>query len=276
MELRRAFDDGDPIVANVANPRDADFNVANGDTTFDGRQLTVTEFMVPRNYPVGQFKSDFPRFQPSGNNVDLQANNEITQVIFRRIMNAAHTQLNNNHSVGDTGGVAPLDLYDGFETLILADADATEVGVGTTLTPANIIDRITALRDAIPPRLRKRPNLKIFCSYAASDMYDTAARNTQTSQTTVSVDGQRFITTVEGGRIEIIPVEGVSTDFAFVTPAGSGEDGNLVQGFWSQSEVDLLKMYRSEEADQNWKLLMRFDVGVQHVTGDDVFYIDGV
>ena len=276
LELRRVSSENTFIVPNVKNPRDSDFAGITGNVNFGGRQLNLTSFMAGTTYDVEQFKSDFPDYQPSGNNIDLQSNPLIREKVFNAVINNVHTQLSTNHSIGDTGGASPLDLYNGYETLILADVDATPVDVNAALTPANVVDRFYKLRNALPSRLRGSRELTMFVSQYAADIFDQAVRDTQTSQTVTTVDGQTYLTTNYGTRIEIKPKDGLSNDFAFITPAGSSDGGNLVQGFWSESELELLKMYRTEEADQVWKILMRFDIGVQYVTGEDIFYITGV
>ena len=272
LELRRVSSENSFIVPNVKNPRDSDFVGITGNVIFDGRQLQLTSFMAGTTYDVEQFKSDFPEYQPTGNNIDLQSNPLIREKIFNMVINNVHTELSLNHSSGTSGG----SLYDGYETLILADSNATEVGTGVALTPANVVDRFFELRNAVPSRLRSARELTMFVSQYAADIFDEAVRTTQTSQTVSTVDGQTYLTTSYGTRINIKPKDGLSNDFAFITPAGSSDMSNLVQGFWSESELELLKMYRTEEADQVWKILMRFDVGVQYNTGDDIFYIAGV
>lgn len=276
-QLTKAKHNGNPLTENVKNPRDANFP-GTPDYSIDGRQLSVAELMAPDLLDVAEWKTTFPEFQPSGLEIDLKANPKIQKVVFDLLMEATKTQLNLNHSAGDSAGVDPDPdrFYDGFTTLILADADATQVGTPAVLTSANILSYIFQLRNAIPPRLRSRANLKMFCSYADSDLFDEAARATNTAQVTVTADGVRSITQQSGSSIPLIPIADIPKNFVFATVADKTDASNLVQGVWMQRDVDALKMYRTEIADQIWKLLLRVSTGVQYKTGEDIFYLNNV
>lgn len=277
-QLTKASHSDNPLQANIKNPRDADYAASTATTTIDGRQLSVTDLMVIEPFDIEDWKTTFPQYQPSGLNVDLRANPEIQAVVFELVMNAAHQQLQTLHAAGDDTLIAPdpLRWYNGFTTLILADGDATQVGTPAVLTSANIIDEMFGLRDAIEPRLRANPNLKIFCSYADADLFDRASRDTQDAQVVTTLGGVRSITQANGSSIPILPMEGIPKDFVFATPSGQSGESNLVQGVWVAGDLEALKMYKSEEADQEHKIIMRFSVGVQHKTGTDIYYLNNV
>lgn len=276
-QLTKGFASERPLQANIKNPRDSDFTASTTTATFNGRQLSVTDLMTIMPYDVEQFKDTFPEYQPKGLNIDLVSNPEIQAAIFDLIMNSVHNHINELHSVGDTGsGTAALAYYNGLVTLILADADATQVGTPAVLSSANIIDSIFGLRDAIPPRLRSNPNLKIFCSYADGDLFDRAARDTQDAEVITGMQGVKSITQANGSNIPVIPIEGIPKNFVFATIASQSADSNLVQGVWVDKDMDTLRMYKSEEIDQIYKIALRISVGVQHATGDDIFYLNNV
>lgn len=276
-QLTKAKHAGNPITENVPNPRDADFT-GTPTVTIDGRQLTVSELMVKDKIALQEWKETFPEYQPTGNNSNLAANPKVAAAFFNLVMNATKTQINELHSLGDAALIAPnsLRFYDGLITLILADADATQVGTPAVLTASNILDKVYELRSAIEPRLRNKANLKFFCSYADYDLYDIARRKSQTQLAETDLQGSGVLPQSLGSRINIIPIEGIPKDFIFATIASSGADSNLVQGVWVDSEEEVLNVYRSEPADQEIKYVMRFDMGVQYVTGDDIWYLNNV
>lgn len=277
-QLTRGEHAGNPITENVNNPRrPTDFPA--GDTvTIDGRQLSVVPLMVTDDYTTTDWLDTFPRFQPKGLAIDLQQNPEILKVIFSLILNATQTQINELHSVGDDALIAPnpLRFYDGFEKFILADVDATQVGVPAVLTLANILDYFFDLRDAIDPRLRNKKNLKFFCSYADADLFDRAARETQTATVITGMRGEKTITQANGSIINVVPIEGISKNFVFATVADNSDASNLVQGVWTEKDSDTLKLYREVEADQTWNILMRFYCGVNYKTAKDIWYLNNV
>lgn len=278
-QLTRAAHAGDPITENVNNPRLGTDFPAGTTVLIDGRNLSVVALMVPDEFTTTDWLDTFPDYQPSGLAIDLKLNPKILSVIFNRIMEATKTQVNTLHVLGDDALISPnpLRFYDGMKKLILADADATQVGTPVVLTAANILDEVFELRNAVDPRLRAVPGLTIFMSYEDLDLLDEANRDTQNSITITQVQGIRSITqSGQNGGIPIVPQEGIPKDFMFVTIAGRSARSNLVQGVWVPRDIDTLKLYREVEIDQNWAILMRMFLGVQHVTGLDIFFKDNV
>ena len=269
-QLTKGEDAGTALQANIKNPTSSDYDSSSFQTIIDGRQLSVVELAALKNFDVQDWKNTFPEYQPSGLNVDLQANPKIQEVVFDLSMNKIHTEVNAKNSSGTAGSGS----YDGYETLILADADTTQVGTPAVLSASNIINYMFDLRDAVDPRLRASQNLKIFCSYADADLFDRASRATQDANVISTLDGVRSITQADGGSIPIIPIQGISKDFVFITVAGQGDDSNLVQGVWMENDIETLKMYRFAEGDQTWRILFRASLGVQFVTGKDIWYLN--
>lgn len=277
-QLTRAKRSANPIRENVTNPRRPTDFPTTDTVVFDGRLLNVTPLMLTDTMTVTDFLDTFPDYQPSGLSVDLKNNPKIMKVVFNLILNAAQTQLNELHAVGDDTLIAPdpLRFYNGFVTEILADADATQVGVPAVLTEANILSYVFELRNAIDPRLRNKKSLKIFSSYADADLFDVAGRNTQDSTIITTVRNGLEIKQANGSVINIIPNEGIPKDFMFATIADKTPASNLVQGVWMDRDSDTLKMYKEVEADQTWNIIMRLYTGTQYVDGGDIWYLNNV
>lgn len=269
-QLTKGIHSANPLVANVKNPSSTNFNASTSTTTIDGRQLSVAEMILLENFDIAAWKGTFIQYQPNGLSVDLQASPEINQAVRDLVFDACHNQINALHSAGDTGNG---DLYDGFVTKILADADATQVGTPAVLTDVNIIAQIRALKNAIPSRLYNTP-LAMFISHADANLFADATADTQTSQVVTTIDGQLYMILVNGRRVPIIPVDGIPASFVFVTPAGTGADSNLVQGFWMEDDKDTLLLYKENPADQIHRLVFRICTGVEFVTGEDIFYLN--
>jgi hypothetical protein len=268
-QLTRGIHTANPLIANVKNPAASNFNASTSVTTINGRQLSVAEMILLENFDINNWKGTFVQYQPNGLSVDLQASPEINQAVRDLIFDACHNQINALHSAGDTGAG---DLYNGFVTLMLADADATEVGTPAALTSMNIVDKIRELKNAIPSRLYNAP-LAMFISHADANLFADAAADTQTSDVVTRIEGQLVMILVNGRRVPIVPVDGIPKDHVFVTPAGEGADSNLVQGFWMEADKDTLLLYKENPADQIHRLVFRICVGVQYYTGDDIFYL---
>lgn len=275
-QLTRAAHAGNPIQADISNPIAADFE-GNPTTTIDGRQLIVNELSVRDTLSPQVFKETFPDYQPSGLSVDLKSNPQIQKVVFDLMIEATKTQLNELHAAGDDTLVAnPLEWYDGFKTLILADGDATQVGTPAVLTKANILAQVYELRNAVDNRLRSKPNLVTFCSVADYDLYDEARRETQTQMATTDLGANDKLVQANNAKITLIPIDGLPKNFMFTTIASKGADSNLVQGVWIEKDIDALKMFKISEGDKDFRLLLRFAIGVQHKSGKDIWYKNNV
>lgn len=271
-QLTRAIHSANPLQANILNPRAADFAASSSSTTIDGRQLSVADLILLEDFNVEQFKETFPEYQPTGLSIDLRANTRIASVVQDLVFDAAHNQINTLHSAGNTVGG---DLYDGFVTKILADADATQVGTPTVISEANAVTVIRGLKNAIPSRLYNR-NMHIFCSHEDANLFQNATSDTQTTKVVTDINGVLHMWLVNGRKVPIIPVDGIPKDFLFTTPAGTNEMGNLVQGFWMANDKTALAMYKENEADQVYRLVFRISTGVEYVTGEDIFYLNNV
>lgn len=274
-QLTRAEHDGNPIRANITNPVAADF-AGVPTVVIDGRNLEVTPLMVIDDWTTTDWKETFPRFQPSGLNIDLKMNPEIQKVVFSRVIEAAKSQMNELHSAGDTATPGALEWYDGFYTQIIADADATEVGTPAALTLSNIGTKVYELRNAIPPRLKGKANLKFFCSWYAMELWDQYRRTSQTYVPDVDIKGSDKLMQSQGGAIQMIPMIGLPDNFIFATIADKTDRSNLAQGLWMENDLEALKLFRFSEGDQTWRILGRFDLGVNYKTGKDIYFIDFV
>lgn len=275
-QLTRAAHAGNPIQDDISNPVAADF-VGNPTTTVDGRQLIVVEMSVRDTLSPQDFKDTFPEYQPNGLSVDLKNNPTIQKVVFDLTMEATKTQINELHSAGDDTLVAnPLEFYDGFTTLILADGDTTQVGTPAVLSKANILAQVYELRNAVDNRLRSKPDLKIFCSVAAYDFYDEARRETQTQLATTDLGANDKLVQANNAKITLIPIDGMPANFMFVTIASKKANSNLVQGVWVEKDIEALKMFKISEGDKDFRLLLRFAMGVQHKSGKDIWYKNNV
>jgi hypothetical protein len=276
-QLTRAIHAGNPLQDDIANPVAADFE-GNPSVTIDGRQLNVSEMSVRDTMSPQDFKETFPEYQPTGLSVDLKMNPVIQSAVLDLTMDAVENQVNEIHSAGDETLISPdpLRFYDGFTTLILADGDATQVGTPAVLSKANILAQVYELRNAVAPRLRSKSDLSIFCSPAAFDFYDEARRETQTQMATTDLGANDKLVQANNSKITLIPIEGMPTNFMFATIASTGDNSNLVQGVWVEKDIEALKVYKMTEGDKDWRLLLRFAMGVQYKSGKDIWYKNNI
>lgn len=275
-QLTKAVHGADPLTESVPNVRMATDFVTTPTVTINGRQLSLTKLMYLNKMTPADFKDTFPGYQPSGTAIDMTMAPEIQSTVFELAMNAIKTQLNKLHSIGDTGTAGVLRFYDGLTTMVMADSGATQVGTPAVLTSANILSEVAELIQAIPVRLRMNPGLVTFCSVADFDLYNAARAATQTSIPTPDVAAANTLLQSFGNRVKLVPIENFPKNFMFTTIAGTGDDSNLVQGVWVESDSEALKMYKEVETDEDWLILMKFYIGLQYVASEDIFFKNNV
>ena len=151
--------------------------------------------------------------------------------------------------------------FDGFETLLAADAAVVDVAK-TTLNAGNIIAQIGRVRDAIPNAVYGQDDLCIFMGTAAFKFYISAqAALGYLNQYHAGVTESNF----EGIPIKWCPgmaanvmVAGRKSNMFFATDL----EGDL-------TEVKLLDQTMVDGSD-NVNLVMKFNAGVGYSTGADI------
>lgn len=151
--------------------------------------------------------------------------------------------------------------FDGFETLLAADAAVVDVAK-TTLNAGNIIAQIGRVRDAIPNAVYGQDDLCIFMGTAAFKFYISAqAALGYLNQYHAGVTDANF----EGIPIKWCPgmsankmVAGRKSNMFFATDL----EGDL-------TEVKLLDQTMVDGSD-NVNLVMKFNAGVGYSTGADI------
>jgi len=152
--------------------------------------------------------------------------------------------------------------FDGFQKLLLADADVVDVA-GVPLNAGVIVAQIQAVVDAIPNALFGKEDLRIFLGTAAWRYYIQ-------SQATLGYANQfnlnaNFPLVFNGITIAHAPGLGANSMVAGrISNMFFGTDG-------SRSEVRLLDMADKDLSD-NVRIGMRFTAGVGYAFGSDMVY----
>ncbi len=265
-----------PLVKNIPNPVASDYD-GGPEVSFGGRTLSVVELMYKNTIKTEQWLNYFPAFQPTGNSIDLKANPKVQKAFVNLAMDSIKAQVNTLHSEGEKGAVgdkAHLDFYDGFSTLIHADAKAKLVGTPEALTSDNILKKFDELKHSIPARLRHDSNLVSFCSIKAFDLYSEARAKTQSYVATPDLKPTTTLVQSFGTGIKIVPMHGLADDFVFATIASTKPSSNLTQGVWMENDINNFKIFKLNEGEQHYRALMRLSMGVQYKAGEDIVYLN--
>ncbi len=267
-----------PLIKNIPNPTAADYD-GGPEVSFGGRTLKVEELMYKNTIKTDQWLNYFPAFQPTGNSIDLKVNPKVQKAFLNLAMDSIKAQVNTLHSEGKKGAVgdkAHLDFYDGFATLIHSDAKAKLVGTPEVLTAANILEKIEELKHSIPERLRHNPNLVAFCSIKAFDLYSDARAKTQNYIASPDSKPNSNLVQSWGAGIKVVPMHGLADNFVFATVASSKPTSNLAQGVWMENDINNFKIFKLNDGEQHYRVLMRLSMGVQYKSGDDIVYLNSI
>ena len=74
----------------------------------------------------------------------------------------------------------------------------------------------------------------------------------------------------------LVPMASMSDNELFTTIAGRSKDSNLVKGVWFNGDTSNFLMYREQPTHEDWLIALKFSLGFQYRTGEDVMYYKGV
>ena len=151
--------------------------------------------------------------------------------------------------------------FDGFATLLAADADVVDV-TGTTVTSANVIAELGKIVDAIPSAVYGKEDLKIYISQNIAKAYVSAQ----------AALGYRDLyhvgkTEMNFQGIPLFVANGLADNDAV-----AAETSNLYFGTGLLSDHNVVKVIDMADLDgsQNVRVVMRFTSGVQYGIGSDI------
>lgn len=169
------------------------------------------------------------------------------------------------------GVTANAGEFDGFETLLAADATVIDV-VGTTVTAANVITEMGKVVDAIPTAVYGKEDLYIYASSNVARAYIRALGGFGASGLGAAGLNNEGTTWYNGGDlafdgVKIFVCSGMS-DNTMV----AAQKSNLFFGtglLADHNEVKLIDM-ADLDGSQNVRVVMRFTAAVQHGIGADI------
>ena len=254
--------------ANIKNPRIANIS---GDVTINYRLLEVNRVMSLLGMTPEDWRAEFPDFQPSGSTIDLVMNPNVLNAIMELLKNGVNTEIADLVYKGDTGGAGQLLFTDGYSVKFKADAEVLDVANIGVVTVANALDILQDLTNAVPARLKSKVSaMPIYMNKTTWDLAQEADRATQQNSTILQ---QKDQFSFRGHPLKWMA--SMADNELFTTPAGTGRDSNLVRGVWFDGDTDNFLMYREQPGDEDWLILLKFSLGVQYRTGEDVIFYVG-
>jgi hypothetical protein len=172
------------------------------------------------------------------------------------------------------GATATAGEFDGFKTLMLADADVIDVSspLTTTLTAANVIGEIGRTVDAIPAALYGNEGLRLYLSQNIVKLYVRALGGFAASglgANGTNAQGTQWYTngSLSYDGIPIFMANGLGQYNMIATTVD-----NLFFGCGLLNDKNVVKVIDMADIDgsQNVRVIMRYNGAVQHGIGSDV------
>ena len=172
--------------------------------------------------------------------------------------------------VGNTGE------YDGFVTILTADAGSLPAGqqvVGTTVTSANVITELGKIVDAIPTALYGNEGLKLYAPQNVIRAYVRALGGFASGigaaglndQGTTWYSGNANALTFDG--VQLFMANGLADDICIATTTDNLFFGTGIMN--DMNEVKLLDM-GDLDGSQNCRVIMRMTAGVNYGLIEDI------
>jgi len=247
-------------VTGLIKDASCDFN-ATGTVTTTERVLQPKELDVNLEFCKKDYRETWDAKQLINSTHDDLPKNFSDFIIAQQIAQVAQ---NNETSIW-TGDNTNSGEYDGFTTLIAADANlpSGQEVAGTTITPANVRDEIGDVVDATPERVLSRADYQIYVSPKVFRAYKRALGNAGYLDRFNNQD----INATEFDGIKIFKADGLSGDVMFASYVENLHFGTSLIA--DHNEVKLIDMAETD-GSQNVRFVMRFTGGVQYALAQDI------
>jgi len=163
--------------------------------------------------------------------------------------------------------------YDGFSTLLAADADlpaANEVA-GTSVDASNVVEELGKVVDAIPAALYGRDDLMIYVAQNVFRAYKRALGGFQSGGQGAAgfqdKGNNQNINIESFDGVKIFMANGLANDTMIATTKDNLHFGTGLMS--DQNEVKILDM-ADLDGSQNVRIIMRFTAGVQYGIVEDI------
>jgi hypothetical protein len=172
-----------------------------------------------------------------------------------------------------TGVTANAGEFDGFATLLAADATVIDV-VGTTVTAANVIEELGKVVDAIPTSVYGKEDLYIYVSQSIARAYVRALGGFGASGLGANGVNNAGTTWFNGGDLAFDGVKLFVCSGMADNDMVAAQKSNLFFGTGLLSDHNEVKLIDMADLDgsQNVRVVMRFTSGVQYGIGADIVY----
>lgn len=241
----------------------------------DTSTVTSTERIIePKEFQVNLELCKTDWFNDwNGYQMGASAHRNMPSSIQEHILQYVAAKVAASNEVSIWEGADGADNYDGFSTLLAADAAlpaANEV-TGIAITAANVIDELGKVVDAIPSTLYGRPDFGIYVAQNVFRAYKRALGGFGASglgaNGYMAQGNNQDINVVYFDGVKIIMTDGLADNKMIATYKENLWFGTSIASDWN--EVRLLDM-ADLDGSKNVRVIMRFLAGVQYGVVEDI------
>lgn len=242
--------------SNLVRSADCDFDSTTSTMTLTEKVLTPTELQVNLQICKKELHADWEAAQ-----MGFSAFDELPPLFSDFVIAQVAAEVAKATEVSIWQGSAGEGSFDGFETLLTADASVVDVVAGT-VTTANVIAELQKIVDAIPSGVYGKEDLNIYISQNIAKAYIGAQAALgyrdlyHVGQTDLNFQGVNLV--MASGLADNTAVAAQKSNLFFGT--GLLDDRNEVK------VIDMADI----DGSQNVRVVMRYTAGVQHGVGSDI------
>ena len=251
--------------SNLVRSADCDFDATTSGLTLTEKVLTPTELQINLQICKKELHQDWEAAQ-----MGFSAFDELPPLFSDYVISRVAAEVANATETSIWSGAAGEGSFDGFKTLLAADATVVDVAKAT-VTSANVIAQLGAIVDAAPSAILGKEDLTLYVSTNIARAYIRALGGFAATIGGAGVDN-KGTTWYNGGElsfegINIFVAKGLGDNEAVLA-----QKSNLFFGTGlldDRNEVRVIDM-SDTDGSQNVRVVMRYTAGVQIGIGSDI------
>ena len=255
--------------SNIVRSADCDFDSTTSGLTLTEKVLTPAELQVNLQICKKELHADWEAAQ-----MGFSAFDELPPLFSDYVISRVAAEVANATETSIWSGAAGEGSFDGFSTLLAADATVVDVAAAT-VDAANVIAQLGAIVDAADAAVLGKSDLTLYISNNIARAYIRSLGGFGTAGLGGNGVDSKGTTWYNGGQltfegINIFVAQGLGDNKAVLA-----QKSNLFFGTGLLDDRNEVRVIDMSETDgsQNVRVVMRFTAGVQYgIVGDIVSY----
>ena len=251
--------------SNLVRSADCDFDSTTSGLVLTEKVLTPSELQVNLQICKKELHADWEAAQ-----MGFSAFDELPPLFSDYVISRVAAEVANATEISIWSGAAGEGSFDGFKTLLAADATVVDVAKAT-VTSANVIGQLGAIVDAAPSAILGKEDLTLYVSTNIARAYIRALGGFAATIGGAGVDN-KGTTWYNGGElsfegINIFVAKGLGDNEAVLA-----QKSNLFFGTGLLDDRNKVAVIDTSESlgDDNVRVVMRYTAGVQIGIGSDI------